>query len=136
MVRPIAMAFLVDTDWVIDYLRGVSTVAERVAELAGDGLGLSIISLAELYEGVHYSRDPEASAGALARFLQIVQILPVDETVCRIFARERGRLRAAGAPIGDFDLLIGATALRHDLTLLSNNRRHFERLEGLEIVSV
>ena len=130
------MAFLIDTDWAIDYLRGVTAVAGRVAELAEDGLGLSVISLAELYEGVYYSRDPEASASALARFLHIVQVLPIDEATCRIFARERGRLRAAGTPIGDFDLLIGATALRHDLTLLSNNRRHFDRLEGLGIISV
>ncbi len=130
------MAFLIDTDWAIDYLRGVTAVAVRVAELAEDGLRLSIISLAELYEGVYYSRDPEASASALERFLQIVQVLPIDEAACRIFARERGRLRVAGTHIGDLDLLIGATALRHDLTLLTNNRRHFERLEGLGIISM
>ena len=46
---------------------------------------------------------------------------------CRIFATERRRLRAAGAIIGDCDLLIGATALRYDLTLLTNNRRHFDK---------
>jgi len=38
--------------------------------------------------------------------------------------------------IGDCDLLIGATALRHNLTLLTNNRRHFERIEGLHMESV
>ena len=65
----------------------------------------------------------------------VAQVLPVDDEVCRIFARERGRLRAAGTPVGDFDILIGATALRHDLTLLTNNRRHFERLESLRIIS-
>jgi hypothetical protein len=54
----------------------------------------------------------------------------------RIFGRERGRLRAAGLTIGDFDLLIAATALQYDLTLLTNNRRHFERVEGLRIESV
>ena len=42
----------------------------------------------------------------------------------------------AGTPIADFDLLIGATAIRHNLTILSNNRRHFERLEGLSVISV
>ena len=60
-------------------------------------------------------------------FLAAVDIVPLDDVVCRIFARERGRLRAAGTPLGDFDLLIGATAIRHGLTLLTNNRRHFER---------
>jgi len=37
--------------------------------------------------------------------------------------------------IGNFDLLIGATVLRHDLTLLTNNRRHFELIEKLQIIS-
>ena len=45
-------------------------------------------------------------------------------------------MRAAGNLIGDLDILIGFTALRHGLTLLTNNRRHFERLQGLNIVSV
>jgi len=54
--------------------------------------------------------------------------------VTQVFGRERGRLRAAGKT--DFDLLLGATALRHGLTLLTNNRRHFELIEKLQLVSV
>ena len=75
-------------------------------------------------------------SGGWKAFLASVEVVPLDETICRIFAQERGRLRAAGNLIGDFDLLIGATALRHGLTLLTNNRRHFERLQGLSILSV
>lgn len=63
-------------------------------------------------------------------------IIDLNVPICRIFGVERARLRAAGTPIQDMDLLIGATALHHDLTLLSNNRRHFERLSGLRIISV
>jgi tRNA(fMet)-specific endonuclease VapC len=59
-----------------------------------------------------------------------------DEEAARIFGRQRGRLRAEGLLIGDTDQLIAATALQYDLTLLSNNRRHFERIEGLRIESV
>ena len=55
----------------------------------------------------------------------------MDEETCKIFGKARGRLRAAGLMIGDCDLLIGATALRHNLTLLTNNRRHFERIDSL-----
>ena len=65
-----------------------------------------------------------------------VDVISIDDEICRVFATERGRLRSAGNLIGDFDLLIGATAIRHDLTLLTNNRRHFERMDGLRIVSV
>ena len=73
---------------------------------------------------------------ALQDFLRGVTLLSVDERTCQIFGRERGCLRAAGLLIGDFDLLIGATALQHELTLLTNNRRHFERLDGLDIASL
>lgn len=62
--------------------------------------------------------------------------LDVDAATATLFARERSRLRRAGTPIGDFDLLIGATALRYNLTLLSNNRRHFQRISGLNLLSV
>jgi predicted nucleic acid-binding protein len=72
----------------------------------------------------------------LQDFLRGVTLLNVDEQTCQIFGKERGRLRAAGLMIGDFDLLIGATALRHNLTLLTNNRRHFERIDGLRIESI
>ena len=130
------MRYLVDTDWVIHYLNRIGRVVDRVVELTPEGLALSIISLAELHEGVLGSANPEHSERELRAFLERVYLLELDEDVCRIFGRERARLRAAGNLIGDMDLLIGATALRHGLTLLSNNRRHFERIEGLAIESV
>jgi tRNA(fMet)-specific endonuclease VapC len=130
------MRYLVDTDWVIDHLHGRAQVVRRLEELAPDGIGLSILSLAELYEGVYFSTTPQDNENALQDFLGGVDVLTLDDDICRIFAQERGRLRAAGMLIGDFDLLIGATALHYGLTLLTNNRRHFERLTDLDIVSV
>jgi tRNA(fMet)-specific endonuclease VapC len=131
------MTYLIDTDWVIDHLNHIERVTRRLEELAPEGLALSIISLAELYEGVYYSRDPVESEAALQCFLNPeLTILDLDEETSKIFGKERGRLRTAGLLIGDCDLLIGATALRHRLTLLTNNRRHFERIEGLRMESV
>ncbi len=126
--------YLVDTDWVIHYLNAHPGIVERLRDLLDEGLGLSIISFAELYEGVYYSRDPEGDEQDLNDFLRGVTVLGIDADICKIFGKERGRLRAAGMIIGDFDLLIGATALQYDLTLLTNNRQHFERIEGLRIV--
>jgi tRNA(fMet)-specific endonuclease VapC len=128
--------YLLDTDWVIHYLNEHQGIVQRLDALLDDGLGLSIISLAELYEGVYYSRDPEGDEQDLNDFLRGMTILGIDEAVCKIFGRQRGRLRAEGLLIGDTDLLIAATALQYNLTLLSNNRRHFERIEGLRIESV
>jgi predicted nucleic acid-binding protein len=86
--------YLLDTDWVIHYLNGHLQIVTRMHELAGDGLGLSIISLAELYEGVLYSSDPEGNERDLNDFLRGVTVIDLDEEICRIFGKERGRLRA------------------------------------------
>ena len=63
-------------------------------------------------------------------------ILGIDERICRIFGKERGRLRWQGRIIGDFELLIASTCLYHNLTLFTNNARHFEAVENLKILSV
>ena len=129
------MRYLVDSDWAINYLRGIRSYVQRIRSMTADGIGLSIISLAEIYEGVYRSTDPSASETGLLSFLSLVEVLPLDDETCRIFGQERGRLRAQGALIGDMDILIGATALRHNLTLLTNNQRHFERIPNLPIIS-
>ncbi|RLG46062.1 MAG: hypothetical protein DRN92_05950 [Thermoproteota archaeon] len=131
------MKYLIDTDWVIDHFNRVEKVTKKLEELAPEGLALSIISLAELYEGVYYSRDPSESERILKEFLTSdLEVLGIDEETCKIFGRERGRLRREGKIISDFDLLIASTCLRHNLILLTNNRRHYELVKGLEIISV
>ena len=129
-------SYLVDTDWAIDYLNGLDRTRKRLEELADSGLAFSIISLAEVYEGIYYSRDPESNEKALLDFLQGVTVVYLDEGISRLFGKERGRLRAVGKMISDFDLVIGMTALRDNLTLLTNNRRHFENIESLRIESL
>ena len=105
-------------------------------ELEGQGLGFSAVSLAELWEGIHYSRDPQKSERGLHNFLRRVSLLGIDEETCKRFGKERGRLRAKGKRVNDFDLIIGVTAHQHGLTLLTNNRRHFENIDGLRIESL
>ena len=129
------MRYLVDTDWVIHSLHGVDRVIRSLEQLTPEGLGISIVSVAELYQGVFYSTDPAGNEAILQEFIQGYEVIQLDDDICRIFAHERGRLKEGGTPIGDLDLLIGSTALRHGLTLLTNNRRHFERLSGLSILS-
>lgn len=134
--HPDPVRYLVDTDWIIDYQHGRLGTVSRLDAFLPQGVGLSIVSLAELFEGQLNSADPQAQERALLGFLAAVRVVPLDIAICRLFARERHRLRVEGNLIADLDILIGCTALRHGLTLLSNNRRHFQRLEGLDIISV
>lgn len=128
--------YLVDTDWIIDHLANVQSTTEKLRELHPQGIALSVVSLAELYEGIYYSRDPEKNEKSLQTFLSKFPVLGVDRDICQCFGQERGKLRRAGKIIGDFDLLIAATCLCHNLTLLTNNVGHFERIEGLRLLSL
>ena len=58
----------------------------------------------------------------------------INGEICKIFGRERARLRKEGKPIGDFDLLIASACLHHELTLLTDNIREFERVGNLKIL--
>jgi predicted nucleic acid-binding protein len=88
-------------------------------------------------DGAYGATDPSQGLARVRDFLMGVEnILPVQEEIAEIFGRERQRLRKAGSTIGDLDLFIAATCLQHGLTILSNNRRHFEMVEGVRIESV
>lgn len=129
------MKYLIDTDWVVNHLRGSERASGKLEELAASGLALSIISLAELYEGIYRSFDPEKAEESLNQFLTAVTVLGINGSICRTFGRERARLRKKGCLIGDFDLLIASTCLRHDLVILTNNVREFERVDGIKLLS-
>lgn len=130
------ISYLADTDWIIDHLNKKAEITQKLREFRPDGIALSIISLAELYEGIFYSRDPAKSQKMLDTFLKQFPALAIDEETCKIFGKERGNLRQKKKMSSDFDLLIAATCLRWNLTLLTNNRRHFEAIEGLHIISI
>ncbi len=129
------MKYLVDTDWIIDHLNGIEAITKKLEKFAPSGICTSIISVAELYEGVYGSKDYNTSLDALETFLEGITILSMDQEICKIFGRERNKLRKKGNTIGDFDLLIASICLRYDLILLTNNKKHFEKIDSLKIIS-
>ena len=127
------MKYLLDTTEAVYYLRGEPGVAEGFQSRKSEGLAASIISVAELYEGVFRSRNVQAAESAVRDFLDEVAVLGIDEGIARIFGQERARLRQGGIRMSDLDLLIAATALFHGLTLLTSDR-DFARVESLSAI--
>ena len=127
------MKYLIDTDWIIDHLNGVETITIKLEKLASSGICTSIISVAELYEGVYGSKDYNTSLEILETFLEGITVLSIDHEVCKIFGKERNKLRKQGNMIGDFDILIASICLKHNLILLTNNKKHFEKINALTI---
>ena len=73
------MRYLVDTDWIIHALHGSTAVVQRLEELTDDGIGISIISKAELYQGVFYSKEPRANEALLLEFMSGYDVIQVDD---------------------------------------------------------
>ena len=130
------VVYLLDTDWVIDYFNDKEPTSSKIEELRDEGIGISIISLAELYEGVLNSKNPESSENLLLEFMSEVSVMELDEGICRIFGELRGKLRKKSLLIDDFDIVIASTAMYHEITLCTNNRKHYDRIEGLKVLSV
>lgn len=127
------MKYLLDSDWVIDWLKGTPQAATLRDVLRGHELAISGVTYGEVYEGIYFGRDPRNAERVFLNFLRSVEVLPINRLVLRRFARIRGELRSQGQMIGDPDVLIAATALHHGLTLVSRNTRHFGRVAGLQL---
>ncbi len=127
------MRYLVDSDWLIDAATGRARAQQHLARLSGEELAVSIIAAAEVYEGAFGTPDSHATLVGLRDFLSDFVILPLTDPIVERFARLRAALRQQGQLIPNLDLLIAATALEEDLTLITRNVRHFARLPELKL---
>ena len=107
-------------------------MVQGLQSLRSDGLAISVISVAELYEGIFRASDTSAAETALSDFLSDISILGIGDGVCRVFGQERARLRMLGTLLSDLDLLIAATSLYYGLVLVTNDKA-FDRVEGLQL---
>jgi len=125
--------YLIDTDWIADYLGGKQTAVDLLESLRGDGLAISLVTFGEIYDGVYHGRDPVAAERNFVALLGRISVIDLNQEITKRFARIRGELRATGQIIGDTDILIAATAIGHGLSLVTRNRRHYDRIPGLTL---
>lgn len=93
-----------------------------------------MLTVGELYEGAFGSPEPQLQLSELRHFVSGFVQLPVTELILVVFAELRATLRRQGQLIPDIDLFIAATALAHDLPLVTRNVRHFNRIPGLRTI--
>ena len=117
------MAELIDTNVLIDYLRGHED-ARTYLEEETDSLQISALTVAELYAGARTEEKQEQ----LARFLSAFTVRPVTSEIARLGGIRRGSYREShGTDLADG--VIGATAEYEDLELVTRNERHFPWLQ-------
>ena len=127
------MQYLLDTNTCVFFLRGKLNLDEIIKEKGRENCFVSEITFLELQFGAENSDNPKKSHKAVETFLNGLTIVPIFSCI-KLYAKEKVRLRKLGKPMSDeFDLLIGVTAIENKLTLVTDNVKDFERLEGIKI---
>jgi predicted nucleic acid-binding protein len=133
------MAYLFDTDAISEVLkpRPAAGYVTWLAAIPREEQFTSAVVLGELFKGAFRS---SAAARHLEnvekRVLPAVTVLSYDVAAARVYGQVRAQLESAGRPLADADLQIAATALIHDLELVTGNVKHFKRVPGLRISPV
>ena len=128
------MNYMLDTNSLIYLIKHRPPgIAERINALPQDSaLCMSFVTYAELLKGAERSTR---KADVLHRLDLLIRQVPVsyptDAGICRHYAEQFARLKAAGMPIGGSDLWIAAHALASEAVLVTNNVRELERVSGL-----
>jgi len=125
--------YLLDTDTVIYSLKGQPDVVRNLALHADDPLGVSVITLMELYHGAFRSRQVAGNLAKVRALEKAVRVWDLQADAAEVFGALKAQLESDGARLDDFDLGIAACALVHNLTLVSHNSAHFARVRGLRL---
>lgn len=128
------MSFLLDTNFCIALIKRKPQIALlKIANCQPGQLFISSISAAELRFGACKSKHSEQNHMALDQFFVPYELLEFDELSAFHYGVIRSQLESNGTPIGPLDTLIAAQAVAHDLTLVTNNIREFQRVKRLRI---
>lgn len=121
---------VLDSDTCIGVLRGRKEVLERRATEV-DEVTTTWVTASELFYGAAKSAKPDANAALVVRFLNTLPVLAPDLATARLFGQVKARLATAGQIVADADLFIAAVTLSRGATLVTGNRKHYERIPGL-----
>jgi len=126
------MRYLLDTNICIYLINGNKLLREKVHEIGVYSLGVSNATLAELYFGAYNSEYTNENLQNIADFKKNLTAYPDSNQSAELFGKIKSELKNSGKMIEDFDILIASIAMANNCVLVTNNPRHFERVEGLQ----
>lgn len=130
------MGIIFDTSILIEAERGRFGIEAFISGREEEPFGLSVITVAELLNGVHIADSAKRRLKRSAYVEKVIELFPVypfDIPTARIYADIWTQLRKSGIQIGAHDLIIGSTALALGFSVATANKRHFDRINGLKI---
>ncbi|MBL0288396.1 MAG: PIN domain-containing protein [Bacteroidetes bacterium] len=127
------MKYLLDTNICVHFLRGKFEMDKILKEKGLENCYISEVTVLELRFGAENSKDKDKSHKAVDVFLKGIVIVPIYGSIKK-YAEEKVRLNKIGKPQNDeFDLLIDVTAIENKLILVTENKKDFQNLLGIDI---
>ena len=127
------MAYLIDTDIIIFALRGDKTVLAKFEENKNIPISISMITYAELVFGAKRSQNERTNMLKVNRIREIYPVEELNIGIMELFADIKANMYSKAMRIEDLDLFIAATAIYNDLTLVTNNTKHFRNIPLLKL---
>lgn len=114
-------------------LRGEESVLAKFEENKKIPISISMITYTELVFGAKRSQNEQKNMILVNHIRDIYPIEQLTEGIMEVFADIKAKLFSSGIRIEDMDLMIAATAIYNDLTLITNNTNHFENIPNLKL---
>jgi tRNA(fMet)-specific endonuclease VapC len=123
---------LIDTGICIEILRANGRVI-AARDRYEEPVGISFMSVAELYYGAAGSGNPVKNGTLIEEFLLTVEVVQTDLSILKKFGELKAAVRRQGLVLPDADIFIAATAYEKASLLITGNIQHFERFPDLKI---
>jgi tRNA(fMet)-specific endonuclease VapC len=126
---------LLDTDILIQFLRNDEDAKEKISRLLESYqlLSTSSINVAELYFGAYLSENKEENINAVNKLLSKLVIYPFDIIDGKIYGEIRASLKRKGELINELDIFIASIAIEKDITLITRNIKHYEKVHKVQV---
>ncbi len=125
---------LLDTDVASFIFKGSDYAIPYTPILTGNELALSFMTVAELFQWSILRQWGDRRIAQLEEYLAHYVVIPVDQPLCREWAKIRANRQKLGKNISPQDAWIAATALRHNLPLITHNTKDFQNIANLALI--
>src|SRR5688572_24641747 len=125
--------YLLDTDIIIYFLKGVPAVVRNVESHAADPKALSVVTYGELVFGAMKSSRPVENMAKVRRVAELFPVIDASRAILETFGTIKAGLEKRGRSTDDFDLVIAATALYLNYRVATNNEKHYRDIQGLSV---
>ena len=127
------MHFLIDTNILIYRLKNMGNVNDNFLKYQNEPMSVSVVSYGELVYGAEKSKSVEKNLKTVHEIKDIFPLTDITSDIMDVFGSIKAHVQKIGKTSDDMDLLIAATAIANEMTLVTHNTKHFEHIPNLKL---